>query len=280
MTSSASSPTINLNNGIKIPQLGFGVFQVIPEQTYETVQDALQTGYRHIDTAAMYGNEEQVGKAIAQSAIARDEIFVTTKLDNSAQGYDQTLRGFDTSMKKLGLDVLDLYLIHWPLPMRDHYIDSYKAMEKLHGEGAIRAIGVSNFQPAHLDRILEECDIVPALNQIELHPWLSQQAMRDADRSRDIITEAWSPIARGGELLSAEELITIGETHAKSAAQVVLRWHIQLGNVVIPRSVTPSRIAENFDLFDFELSEAEMNSINAMDKGLRIGPDPDTFDPR
>lgn len=271
---------ITLNNGIQIPQLGFGVFQVTPEQTYETVQCALQAGYRHIDTAAMYGNEEQVGKAIADSAVPRDEIFVTTKLNNSAHGYEETLRGFEASMSKLGLDVLDLYLIHWPLPARDLYVDSWKAMQKLQSEGVIRAIGVSNFQAAHLDRIAQECDVVPTINQIELHPWLTQQAMRDADQSREIVTEAWSPIARGGELLGAEELIAIGSAHAKSAAQVVLRWHIQLGNVVIPRSVTPSRIAENFDIFDFELSEDQMSTISAMNEDRRIGPDPDTFDPR
>ncbi|MFD9292688.1 aldo/keto reductase [Streptomyces sp. NPDC060030] len=270
-------PTVTLNNGVTIPQLGFGVFQVPDDETTAAVTTALEAGYRSIDTAAVYGNEAGVGRALAGSGLAREELFVTTKLWNADQGYDATLAAFDASLAKLGLDQVDLYLIHWPTPARDLYTDTWRALEKLLAEGRIRAAGVSNFQPAHLRRLSEESSLVPAVNQIELHPGLQQAELRAVHAESGIATEAWSPLAQGA-LLDDKVLTSLAARHGKSQAQVVLRWHLQLGNVVIPKSVTPARIRQNIDVFDFELSAADMEAIAGLDRGMRTGPDPDTLD--
>jgi diketogulonate reductase-like aldo/keto reductase len=240
------------------------------------VSAALEAGYRSIDTAAIYGNEAGVGAALASSGIAREDLFVTTKLWNADQGYDATLRAFDASLAKLGLDHVDLYLIHWPTPARDLYRETWQAIEKLAADGRIRAAGVSNFQPAHLRRLLEGSALVPAVNQIELHPGLQQRELRALHSELGIATEAWSPLAQGA-VLGEPALTKIAERYGKSPAQVVLRWHLQLGNVVIPKSVTPARIRENIDVFDFALDDEEMSQIAALDRGLRTGPDPDTL---
>jgi diketogulonate reductase-like aldo/keto reductase len=271
-----SVPTLTLNNGVTIPQLGYGVFQVPDEDTAAAVTAALEAGYRSIDTAAIYGNEAGVGKAIADSGIAREDLFVTTKLWNSEQGYDATLRAFDESLAKLGLDHVDLYLIHWPTPARDLYLDTWRAFERLAADGRIRAAGVSNFQPAHLRRLLEHSSLVPAVNQIELHPGLQQAELRALHAELGIATEAWSPLAQGA-VLGEEAIVSLAERHGRTPAQIVLRWHLQLGNVVIPKSVTPARIAENIDVFGFSLTDEEMASLAALDRGLRTGPDPDEF---
>ncbi|SED32960.1 Aldo/keto reductase [Amycolatopsis tolypomycina] len=272
-----SVPDIELNNGVRMPQLGYGVFQVPDDETATAVKAALDAGYRSIDTAAVYGNEKGVGQAIAESGIARDELFVTTKLWNSAQGYDSTLEAFDESMAKLGLEQLDLYLIHWPTPARDKFLDTWKAFEKLYTDGRVRAIGVSNFQPAHLERLLDNAEIAPAVNQVELHPYLQQRELREFDAKNGIATEAWSPLAKGGSLLGDPVIAELAVKHSRTPAQIVLRWHLQLDNVVIPKSVTPSRIEENFDLFGFTLTEEEMESLTPLDRGERTGPDPDRF---
>ncbi|MEU9370126.1 aldo/keto reductase [Streptomyces avermitilis] len=269
-------PTVTLNNGIQIPQLGFGVFQVPDAETTAAVTAALEAGYRSIDTAAIYGNETGVGTALADSDLTRDELFVTTKLWNADQGYDATLKAFDASIDKLGLDYIDLYLIHWPTPARDLYRETWKAIEKLVADGRVRAAGVSNFQPAHLRRLLDGASLVPAVNQIELHPGLQQAELRALHAELGIATEAWSPLAQGAVLEEAA-LTDIAARHGKSPAQVVLRWHLQLGNIVIPKSVTPARIQQNIDVFDFTLSDEEMTAIAAIDRGLRTGPDPDTL---
>jgi 2,5-diketo-D-gluconate reductase A len=270
-------PNVRLNNGVSMPQLGFGVFQVPDDETEAAVTTALEVGYRSIDTAAAYGNEAGVGAAIARSGIPRDELFVTTKLWNSEHGYDSTLRAFDNSLGLLGLEQLDLYLIHWPRPRVDKYVETWRALEKLLADGRTRAIGVSNFQPAHLRRVIDETGTVPAVNQIELHPYLTQREPRDVHAEHDIATEAWSPLAKGGDLLKEQVVTSLAEKYGRTAAQIVLRWHVQLGNVVIPKSVTPSRVRENFDLFDFELADDDVESISALDRGLRTGPDPDQF---
>jgi diketogulonate reductase-like aldo/keto reductase len=272
-----SVPVIELNNGVRMPQLGYGVFQIPDDETATAVKAALDAGYRSIDTAAVYGNEKGVGQAIAESGIPRDELFVTTKLWNAAQGYDSTLKAFDASMAKLGLEQLDLYLIHWPTPARDKYLDTWKAFEKLHADGRVRAIGVSNFQPAHLERLLDAADVAPAVNQVELHPYLQQPELREFDAKHGIATEAWSPLAKGGSLLGDPIIAELAVKHSRTPAQIVLRWHLQLGNVVIPKSVTPSRIEENFDLFGFTLTEEEVESLSPLNRSERTGPDPDTF---
>jgi len=271
-------PNVTLNDGNTIPQIGFGVFQVPEEETYNAVTAALQAGYRSIDTAKAYGNEEGVGKAIADSGIAREELFVTTKLWNDDHGHDEALKAFDTSLSKLGLDYLDLYLIHWPVPAQDRYVDSYKAFEQLRSEGRVRSIGVSNFTEAHLQRLLAETSVVPVLNQVELHPNFTQKELRAFHAEHNIVTEAWSPLAQG-DLLDNAKLGTIAQAHGKTPAQVVLRWHMQLGNVAIPKSVTPERIAANIDVFDFELTGDEMVTIDTLGNGERRGPDPQTFNP-
>ncbi|WP_166028486.1 aldo/keto reductase [Streptomyces chilikensis] len=276
MSTVPAVPAVTLNNGVTIPQLGFGVFQVPDEDTTAAVTAALRAGYRSIDTAAVYGNEAGVGKALAASGIAREELFVTTKLWNADQGYDATLRAFDESLAKLGLDHVDLYLIHWPTPARDRYLDTWRALERLAADGRARAVGVSNFQPAHLRRLLEHSSLVPAVNQVELHPGLQQAELRAVHGELGIATEAWSPLAQGA-VLGEEPIVTLAQRYGRSPAQIVLRWHLQLGNIVIPKSVTPSRIAENIDVFDFALTDEEMASLAALDRGLRTGPDPDAF---
>ena len=271
-------PGIELNSGATIPQLGFGVFQIEQSQTAETVSKALEIGYRHIDTAQMYGNEAEVGEAIRGSGIGRDELFVTTKCNNSNHGRLDSQKALDESLSKLGLDYVDLYLIHWPLPGKDLYVDTWRGFEEAAKDGKTRSIGVSNFQDHHLERLFAETDTVPAVNQIELHPHMQQLAMRSFDERHGIATEAWSPIGQGKGVIDESTIEGIAKKHDKTGAQVTLRWHIQLGNIVFPKSVTPSRIQENFDIFDFELSDEEMSAIGELERAERIGPDPDQFD--
>ncbi|MFF7750838.1 aldo/keto reductase [Streptomyces sp. NPDC007971] len=275
---SSKVPPIILNNGVEMPQLGYGVWQVPDDEAERAVATALEAGYRSIDTAAIYGNEEGTGKAIAASGVPREDVFVTTKLWNKDQGYDATLRAFDTSLAKLGLDYVDLYLIHWPLPSRDTYVDTYKAFEKLYADGRAKAIGVSNFLPGHLRRLIAETSVVPAVNQIELHPHLQQHESRALHAEQGVATEAWSPLGQGKGLLEVPAIVAIAQKHQRTAAQIVLRWHLQLGNVVIPKSVTPSRIRENIAVFDFSLDDEDLAAISALNEDRRIGPDPATFD--
>ncbi|HET6816839.1 MAG TPA: aldo/keto reductase [Mycobacteriales bacterium] len=270
-------PTLRLNNGVEMPQLGFGVFLVPADEVVEPVRTALDAGYRLIDTAKLYGNEEGVGRAVRESGLARDDIFITTKVWNSDHGYDNTLRAFDESQKLLGLDVVDLYLIHWPTPQRDLYVDTWKALESLYADGRVRAIGVSNFNVPHLRRLLDEATVVPAVNQIELHPGFPQDELRAFHEQHGIVTESWSPLGRGHGLLDNPAVTSIADAHGKTPAQVVLRWHLQLGCAVIPKSTHAERIRENFDLFDVELSDADMASLSAISEPARIGPDPDEF---
>jgi 2,5-diketo-D-gluconate reductase A len=270
-------PVLDLNDGNKAPQLGFGVFQIPDGETADAVSAALAAGYRSIDTAAIYKNEEGVRQGIERSGVARGDIFLTTKLWNSEQGFDATLKAFDASAKKLGTDYLDMYLIHWPTPKHDRYLDTWKAFIRLRDEGRIRSIGVSNFQPDHLDRIVKETGVAPVVNQIELHPDFAQRDVVAANAKHKVITEAWSPLGQGGDLLKNETLVAIGKQHGKSPAQVVLRWHVQLGHMVIPKSATPERIKSNIEVFDFELSADEMKAIAGLDAGKRMGPDPDEF---
>lgn len=267
-------PSITLNNGVQMPQLGFGVFQIPQEDVAEAVLAALGAGYRSIDTAAGYQNEGGVGDAILNGGIPREELFVTTKLANDRHGYDSTLEAFDESIAKLKLDYVDLYLIHWPLPAKDAFVGTWKAFEKLHADGRVRSIGVSNFQIPHLRRLLGETDVVPVVNQVELHPTMQQLELRTFNTEQQIVTEAWSPLAQGAAL--KDPVVTgLAEKYGKTPAQIVLRWHIELGNVVIPKSVTPARIKENIDIFDFELSPDDVDSIAELETGTRIGPDPD-----
>ncbi|MFC7496371.1 MULTISPECIES: aldo/keto reductase [unclassified Nocardioides] len=269
-------PSITLNNGVTIPQVGFGVFQVPDDETTTAVRHALDAGYRAIDTAAVYGNEAGVGRALAESGLPRDDVFVTTKLWNADQGYDATLRAFDQSLGRLGLDVVDLYLIHWPAPAHDLYPESWRAITRLAADGRIRAAGVSNFQPSHLQRLLDTSDLMPVVNQIELHPRLQQAELRAFHADHGIATQAWSPLAQGA-VLDDPTLAGIAQRHGRTPAQVVLRWHLQLGNIVIPKSVTPTRIRENLDVLDFELTADEMAAIATLDRDLRTGPHPDTL---
>ncbi|MGW5277251.1 aldo/keto reductase [Streptomyces sp. NPDC004044] len=270
-------PSITLNNGVEMPQLGFGVWQVPDTEAAKAVRTAIESGYRSIDTAAIYENEQGTGEAVAASGVAREELFVTTKLWNSQQGYDATLRAFDASLDKLGLDYVDLYLIHWPVPAKDAYIDTYKAFEKIYADGRAKAIGVSNFLPEHLERLLGETSVVPVINQIELHPQLQQAESRAFHAQHGIATEAWSPLGQGKGLLEVPTVVAVAQKHGRTPAQVVLRWHIQTGNVVIPKSVTPSRIAENLDVFGFELDADDLAAFAALDEGKRIGPNPGEF---
>ena len=276
-----STPTdqitqVPLRGGVAIPQLGFGVFQVPPSETAEAVAQALSVGYRHIDTAAAYRNEAGVGQAIRASGLDRSEVFVTTKCWNEEQGFEEAKRALHASLERLQLDHVDLYLIHWPVPSHDRYVDTWKAFIDLQSDGLTRSIGVSNFQPAHLQRVVAETGETPAINQIELHPYLQQPILRRKHQEMMIVTEAWSPLAQG-EALADPTILKIADAHATTPAQVVIHWHLQLGNVVIPKSVTPRRIQENFDVFDFALSDAEMKAIAALDEDRRTGPDPDTF---
>ena len=269
-------PTITLNNGVVIPQVGFGVFQITPDDTRQATLNALEVGYRHIDTAEMYGNEKQVGEAVAASGIARSEIFVTSKLNNGFHARDAALRAFDETLDALGFDYLDLFLIHWPLPSIGDFAETWKAMQEISESGRVKAIGVSNFQEAHLQRLFDETSIVPAVNQIEVHPYLVQDSLRAFGAAHGIVTEAWSPIAKG-KVLADEVIVSIAEKVDKTPAQVTLRWHIQRGDIVFPKSVTRSRVEENFAIFDFELSDDDMRSITELDRHERTGPDPDTF---
>ena len=270
-------PTIRLNNGVEIPQLGFGVFQIDPAETRDATLAALEVGYRHIDTAQMYGNEKQVGEAVRASGIDRGDIFVTSKLNNNKHAYDDALAAFDQTLADLDIDYLDLFLVHWPLPTVGDFVETWRAMEKVYAGGKVRAIGVSNFQPTHLRRLHGETDVTPAVNQVEIHPYLTNDEVRAFDSEHGIATEAWSPIAQG-KVLDDPTITRIAESNAKTPAQVTLRWHLQRGDIVFPKSVTRSRVEENFDVFDFELSGTDMTDISSLDKGERTGPDPDTFD--
>ena len=269
-------PSAVLHDGIEIPQLGFGVFQIPPEETQAAVELALDAGYRHIDTAAAYRNEAAVGAAIAASGLSREDVFVTTKLWNSEQGHDSTLAAFEASLDRLGLDHVDLYLIHWPVPSEDRFVDTWRAFERICEEESARTIGVSNFRIEDLERLEAETDTRPTVNQVELHPRLQQAALRAFHAERRIATEAWSPLAQG-DLLDDETIAAIAARHDRTPAQVILRWHLQLGNVVIPKSVTPERIRENIEVFDFELDDEVMAEFAKLDRGERIGPDPETF---
>ncbi|UFU07358.1 aldo/keto reductase [Ruania halotolerans] len=271
-----NTPTLSLNDGTTIPQLGFGVWQIPDDEAQAATEEAIRVGYRLIDTAAIYGNEAGVGRAIAASGVNRDDLYITTKLWNGNQGYDSTLRAFDESMDKLGLDVLDLYLIHWPCPKADKFTDTWKAFVELKKSGRVRSIGVSNFHAPHLDKIIDATGEVPVLNQVELHPYLPQGELRSVNSSHQIATEAWSPLGSGHGLLENETLTSIASAHGVTPAQVVLAWHLQLGNVVIPKSVTPSRIAENFAASTVSLSDEDMTTIATLDAGTRYGGDPDT----
>ncbi|MFE6735320.1 aldo/keto reductase [Microbacterium sp. NPDC057650] len=272
----AQIPQITLNNGIRMPQLGFGVFQVPDAETTVAVAAALQAGYRSIDTAAVYGNEAGVGRAIAESGLPREELFITSKVWVSDHGYDNALRAYDEALERLGLEYLDLFLVHWPTPASGLYPETWRALEKLYADGRVRAIGVSNFEPAHLAQISGEGRMVPAVNQVELHPALQNRAVVAANEARGIVTEAWSPLAQGA-VLGDDAVLAAAAAHGKSPAQVVLRWHLQQGRVVIPKSVTPSRIAENLDVFDFELTADELAAIDGLERDGRTGPHPDSF---
>jgi diketogulonate reductase-like aldo/keto reductase len=276
MTPSTSHVTqVALGGGVDIPQLGFGVFQVPPDETNEAVLRALQAGYRHIDTAAAYRNEAGVGQAIRESGVPREEVFVTTKCFNTNHGYDEATAALKRSLDRLEMSHVDLYLIHWPVPSEDRYVETWQAFIDAQKAGLARAIGVSNFQPAHLRRVIDETGVTPSINQVELHPYFQQPGLRREHADLGIVTEAWSPLAQG-KVLEDPVITGIAEAHGKTPGQVVIRWHLQLGNVVIPKSVTPERIAENFDV-DFSLTAEEMDAIDGLDRGERIGPDPDTF---
>ena len=276
MSVSDSVPVLPIAPSEQIPQLGYGVFQVPPKETEVAVAEALSAGYRHIDTAAAYRNEGGVGQALHASGIDRDELFVTTKCWNDDQGYEQAKRACRESLDRLELSHLDLYLIHWPVPAHDQYVETWKAFVELQSEGLVRSIGVSNFQPEHLERLIAETGVAPAINQVELHPHFQQVGLRREHERLGILTEAWSPLGQGLEL-DDPAIVEIAEAHGKTPAQTIIRWHLQLGNVVIPKSVTPERIRENVDVFDFELSGEQIDAIAALDAGTRIGPDPETF---
>jgi 2,5-diketo-D-gluconate reductase A len=269
-------PTLALNNGVEIPQLGFGVFQIPPEETAEATRTALEIGYRHIDTAQMYGNERGVGQAVRDSGLDRGEVFVTSKVNNNKLDGDGMLASFDQSLAELGFEYLDLMLIHWPLPAASDYVARWKAMEEIYASGRVRAIGVSNFQPSHLRNLFAATEVRPAVNQIEVHPFLTQDEVRAFDADHEIVTEAWAPIAKGA--VNDDPVIKeIAGGLGRTPAQVTLRWHVQRGDVVFPKSVTRSRVEENFAIFDFELDDAAMAAISALNRNERTGPDPDEF---
>ncbi|KHO21412.1 aldo/keto reductase [Mycolicibacterium setense] len=276
MAAPSSSPRVTLNDGNSIPQVGLGVWQTPAEETERAVTAALQAGYRHIDTAAAYRNEAETGRGLVNSGVPREDVFLVTKLWNSDQGYDATLAAFDASLDRLGVDYLDLYLIHWPVPANNDYVDTFKAFAHLHDQGRVRSIGVSNFEPEHLTVLIDSTGIVPAVNQIELHPLLPQHELREVHARLGIATEAWSPLGQGS-LLTDPVVSGIAERHGKTPAQVLIRWHIHLGNIVIPKSVNPERIVSNFDVFDFDLDETDMAAIATLDTNTRLGPDPRTF---
>jgi len=267
-------PRLALTDGTTIPQLGLGVYKVADDEAERVVRIALDEGYRHVDTATLYGNEAGVGRAIRASGLDRDDVYLTTKVWNTAHGYDETLRAFDESLARLGTDHVDLYLIHWPAPARDRYVETYRALETIRAEGRARSIGVSNFSIAHLERLLGETDVVPVVDQVEAHPWLPQRELRAFGDAHDIVTEAWSPLARG-RILDDSVLLGIAERHGVSTAQVVIRWHLQQGMVVIPKSATASRIRSNLDVFGFELDDADLAAIARLESGRRTGSHPD-----
>lgn len=278
MQSSLTAPYVKLNNGILMPQIGLGVFKLDDGRNVEqAIEVALDSGYRGIDTASLYGNEEGVGRVIARSNIPREELFITSKLWNDDHGFDTTLKAFDTSLKKLNADYLDLYLVHWPLKSKQNRAETWRAMEQIYESGRARAIGVSNFTPSHLDELLKTAKVVPAINQVELHPYLTQIDIRSYCDSKGIIVQSWSPIMRGGDLLTDPVITGIANVYGKEPAQIVLRWHIQLGLIVIPKSKTPERIRSNINIFNFELTNEEMQRISGLNKNMRIGPDPNSF---
>lgn len=269
-------PNITLNNGVEIPQFGFGVFQIPPADTAKATLSAFEAGYRHVDTAQMYQNEEGVGQAIADSGLARDEVFVTTKLNNDGHGTESAVSALEASLRRLKLDHVDLYLIHWPIPAKDLYVQTWKGFERLLADGKARAIGVSNFQPEHLDRLARETKVVPAVNQIELHPWLGQVELRKYHEQHGIATEAWSPIGQG-DSLTEDRIVELAEKYDRSPAQIVLRWHIQHGSIVFPKSSNPERMRENIDVFGFELTDDDMTAIDNLNQEKRRGPHPNLF---
>jgi 2,5-diketo-D-gluconate reductase A len=273
-----ASPTVTLNDGNTIPQLGFGVWQVPDDVTADVVGSAIAAGYRSIDTAVVYENEAGVGAALKSSPVPREQLFITTKVWNSQQGYDKTLRAFDKSLSRLGLDYLDLYLIHWPKPSQDLYADTWRALVELKRQGRLRSIGVSNFNIEHLQRIIDDSGVVPAVNQVELHPRFQQKQLREFHQRHRIATESWSPLGQG-QLLEDATIKALAQKHGRSPAQIIVRWHLDSGLVVIPKSVTPARIRENFSVFDFQLDAGDMRSIESLDSANgRIGPDPLTMD--
>lgn len=269
-------PAVALNDGTSIPQIGFGTWQVAPEDAEPSTREAFAVGYRHVDTAAVYANEAEVGLAIAGCGLPRDDLYVTTKLWNPDQGYDEAMRAFDRSMSKLGIEQLDLYLIHWQCVQFGKYLDTWRALIELRDSGRVRSIGVSNFKEPALREIIDATGVVPVLNQVELHPWIPQTELRAVHAELGIATESWSPLA-SGQLIGDPVLQAVAARHGKSTAQVMIRWHLQLGLIVLPKSVTPSRIAENIDVFDFELDAADMAAIATLESGRRTGPDPDEY---
>jgi 2,5-diketo-D-gluconate reductase A len=275
-TTQSNVPEVRLAGDVEIPQLGFGVFQVPPAETAEVVTQALHAGYRHVDTAAAYGNEAGVGEAIHTAGLDREAVFITTKCSNDDHGYDRAIRACKASLERLETSYIDLYLIHWPVPAHDRYVETWRALVDLQAAGLARAIGVSNFNVGHLERVIDATGVTPAVNQVELHPRFQQTGLRRAHAELGIVTEAWSPLAQG-RALDDPTIVAIADRHGRTAGQVVIRWHIQLGNVVIPKSVTPERIEQNLDVLDFHLSEAEMAAIDGLDAGRRDGPDPETF---
>ncbi len=272
--------TKTLNNGINMPQVGLGVWKIADEQAPETINIAIEKGYRLIDTAMIYQNERGVGKALAQTAVPRDELFITTKVWNADQGYDKTLRAFDTSLEKLGLSYVDLYLVHWPTPMYDNYVETYQALEKLYADKRVKAIGVCNFDIEHLERLRKECHITPAVNQVECHPYLQQRELKAYCDEHGITLQAYSPLMNGRAILEDEVIGNIAKKHHKTAAQIVLRWHLERGHCIIPKTVTPSRMEENLAVFDFELDEEDLQHIAALDRGERVNSVPSEMDRR
>jgi len=272
-----SVPGVRLNNGIRMPQIGFGVFRIPDDQTERVVLEAIESGYRSIDTASLYGNEVGVGRAIAACGLPREELFVTTKLWNDDQGRERASAAFESSLNRLGLDHVDLYLIHWPKPSRDLYVQTWQALEKLYADGRVRAIGVSNFQMTHLDRIIAQTDVTPAVNQIELHPSLQQEHLRRYDHEHAITTVAWSPLGQA-ESIKDPVIGAIARRHDRTPAQVILRWHLQLGNVVIPKTTHAARMRENLGILDFTLDDEDLAAIRGLESGRRLGPDPDERD--
>ncbi len=271
-----SVPDLTLNNGVTIPQLGFGVFQIPPDATRKATLTALEVGYRHVDTAQMYGNEAGVGQAVRDSGLDRGDVFVTSKLNNSFHAYDDALAAFDKSLAELEFEYLDLFLVHWPMPAVGDFVETWRAMEEIYRSGRSKVIGVSNFQPNHLDRLRAETDVVPGVNQVEVHPYFTQQDVRSYGVEHGIVTEAWSPIAQG-KVLDDPTIGRIAKRYGKTPAQVTLRWHIQRGDVVFPKSATRSRVQENFAIFDFELADDDVTDISLLDREERIGPHPDKF---